>query len=122
MRRHWALATLLAAGCATTPPVAMAPASIPQEVQTLAVPGFADFLAVDGESVWATNKGRVERWSRQGKRAEVAMSHPCGAMAVASGSLWVADCKDRTLNRIDLQTAKTVAVVPTGVLNALVFA
>lgn len=89
----------------------------PREEQVLTVPGFADFLAVDGDSVWATNKGRVERWSRGGKRAEVAMTHPCGAMAIAAGSLWVADCKDGTLNRIDLKTARLLAAIPTGIAN-----
>lgn len=88
-----------------------------QSEQVLNVPGFADFLVVDRDSVWATNKGRVERWSRQGKLAEVAMSHPCGAMTTASGSLWVADCKDQTLSRIDLRTAKRAAVIPTGIAN-----
>lgn len=82
--------------------------------QVLAVPGFADFLAVDGDAVWVTNVGRVERWSRAGKLAEVVLSKPCGTMAIAAGSLWVADCKDRTLNRIDLASAKRVAVVRTG--------
>lgn len=106
------LAMLLAA--------APAPAdSQPREEQVLTVPGFADFLAVDGDSVWATNKGRVERWSRGGKLAEVAMTHPCGAMTIAEGSLWVADCKEGTLNRIDLKTAKLVAAIPTGIANPL---
>lgn len=85
--------------------------------QVLSVPGFADFITVDGATVWVTNKGRVERWSRQGKLAEVTMAHPCGAMAIASGSLWVADCKDRTLNRIDLKTARISAVIATGIAN-----
>ncbi|MBB5713827.1 streptogramin lyase [Sphingomonas aerophila] len=109
--RGWAAAAL---GCciALTPAMAAAPA---EQVQT--VPGFADFLAVDGDSVWATNVGRVERWSRSGKRAEVAMTRPCGAMAVAFRSLWVADCKQRTLNRIDLKTAKIIAAIPTGIAN-----
>jgi DNA-binding beta-propeller fold protein YncE len=88
--------------------------AVPRE-RVIDVPGFADFLAVDGATVWATNRGRVERWSRKGKLAEVAMSHPCGAMTISSGSLWVADCKDRTLNRIDLKTAKIAAVIPTGI-------
>jgi len=91
-------------------------AAVPKE-KVLTVPGFADFLAVDGSSVWATNRGRVERWSKKGKLAEVAMSHPCGAMAVSFGSLWVADCKDRTLNRIDLKTAQISAVIATGIAN-----
>jgi sugar lactone lactonase YvrE len=99
--------------------LALAPASAatPPEL-VISVPGFADFLAVDGDSVWATNKGRVERWSRAGKQAEVAMAHPCGAMAIAAGSLWVADCHDKTLNRIDLATAKIVAVIATGIASA----
>ncbi len=93
-----------------------ASAAVPK-AKVLTVPGFADFLAVDGKSVWATNRGRVERWSKKGKLAEVAMSHPCGAMAVAFGSLWVADCKEGTLNRIDLKTAQKSAVIPTGIAN-----
>lgn len=92
-------------------------AAFAQKERVLTVPGFADFLAVDGSSVWATNKGRVERWSKKRKLAEVAMEHPCGAMAVAFGSLWVADCKDRTLNRIDLKTAQKTAVIATGIAN-----
>jgi virginiamycin B lyase len=87
--------------------------AVPTE-KIINVPGFADFLAVDGTTVWATNRGRVEHWSKRKKLAEVAMSHPCGAMTVSSGSLWVADCKEKTLNRIDLKTAKIVAVIPTG--------
>lgn len=83
----------------------------------LTVPGFADFLAVDGSSVWVTNKGRVERWSNRRKLAEVAMARPCGAMAVAFGSLWVADCEERTLNRIDLKSARKIAVIATGIAN-----
>ena len=89
------------------------------EEQVIAVPGFADFLAVDGETVWVTNEGRVERWSRQGKLATVPMSHPCGAMAIADGALWVADCKDGTLNRIDIRSAKITATIATGIANPL---
>ncbi|PVX31099.1 Vgb family protein [Sphingomonas pokkalii] len=105
---------MLAALLAAAPPPADPQ---PREEQVLSVPGFADFLAVDGDSVWATNKGRVERWSRAGKLAEVAMAHPCGAMAIAEGALWVADCKEGTLNRIDLKTAKLLAAIPTGIAN-----
>lgn len=85
--------------------------------KVIKVPGFADFIAVDGTTVWVTNRGRVEHWSKNGKLAAVPMAHPCGAMAITSGSLWVADCKDLTLNRIDLKTAKISAVIPTGIAN-----
>ncbi len=122
MRWLWGATLLMTAGCAANPPVPMAsapPSTVPlaYEEQVLTVPGFADFLAVDGDSVWATNKGRVERWSRQGKLAEVAMAHPCGAMVIDAGSLWVADCKELTLNRIDIRAAKITATIPTGIAN-----
>ncbi|WP_443019827.1 Vgb family protein [Sphingomonas adhaesiva] len=86
-----------------------------QQEQVIAVPGFADFLAVDGDAVWATNKGRVERWARDGLKATVPMAHPCGAMAFARGTLWVADCDTRTLNRIDAAAGRVAASIPTGV-------
>lgn len=96
----------------------LAPPAWAQTEQVIPVPGFADFLAVDGDTVWATNTGRVERWSRTGKLAEVPVARPCGAMAIAAGSLWVANCKESVLTRIDLATAKVAATVPTGVANA----
>lgn len=109
------IAAALSVGAAA--PAAARTVSQPHKAQVITVPGFADFLAVDGDSVWATNKGRVERWSRTGKLAEVAMAHPCGAMAIAMGSLWVADCKQGTVNRIDLKTARLIAAIPTGIAN-----
>jgi streptogramin lyase len=93
------------------------PASAAPVETVINVPGFADFLAVDGDTVWATNKGRVERWSKSGKLAEVAMKHPCGAMTISAGSLWVADCEEKTLNRIDIATAKRTAVISTGLAS-----
>lgn len=82
--------------------------------EAIAVPGFADFLVVDGETVWATNAGRVEQWSRQGKKASVAMPKPCGTMAIAFGSLWVANCKGGEIYRIDPKTAQVLATIPAG--------
>ncbi len=94
-----------------------APAAQAQEEQLITGPGFADFLAVDGDTVWATNKGRVEQWARGGKRAEVPMTRPCGAMAVADHTLWVADCKEGALKRNDTRTAQITATIPTGIAN-----
>jgi YVTN family beta-propeller protein len=81
----------------------------------LDVPGFADFLAVDGDTVWATNDGRVEQWSTAGKVASVEVPRPCGAMSIAFGSLWVANCKGGEVYRIDPKTAKVVAIIPAGI-------
>ncbi|WP_206244771.1 Vgb family protein [Novosphingobium terrae] len=110
MRRLWAL-WMAAAGC-VLPVMAQA-----QTAQVIEVPGFADFLAVEGKTVWATNRGRVEHWSRKGKLAEVAMAHPCGAMALSHHTLWVADCKEGALKRIDTRTGTITATIPTGIAN-----
>jgi DNA-binding beta-propeller fold protein YncE len=111
MMKHRWLGVALSAGLGFGPALAA-----PVET-VIAVPGFADFLAVDGDSVWVTNKGRVERWSVAGKLAEMAMTKPCGAMTITAGSLWVADCSEKTLNRIDIRTATRTAVIPTGLAS-----
>lgn len=112
MQKLRILAAALAASISAFPSVALA-----HKEQVIDVPGSADFLAVDGDSVWATNIGKVERWARQGKLAEVAMSRPCGAMAIHAGSLWVADCKESALVRIDIQKSQKVVTIATGIAN-----
>ncbi|MFC0686598.1 Vgb family protein [Novosphingobium clariflavum] len=111
--RKFGLMALAAAGAFAT----ISATAHAQQEQVIEVPGFADFLAVDGKTVWATNRGKVEQWSRDGKLAEVPMTRPCGAMAIAEGSLWVADCKEGAVKRIDVKTAKLLATIPTGIAN-----
>jgi virginiamycin B lyase len=88
-------------------------------VATLKVPGSADFLALDGDDAWVTNEGRVEKLNA-GTVTPVAVApiaEPCGGMAVDFGSLWVADCRERTLLRVDLASHRVVATIPTGVAD-----
>jgi streptogramin lyase len=110
-----AMRTILLAAAASL--TATAAAAEPAKETVIPVPGFADFIAVDGPSIWVTNRAKVERWSRQGKLAESAMTRACGAMTVFGGSLWVADCKDNVLVRIDTRTAQRLAAIPTGIAN-----
>ncbi len=121
---------LAAAGCSQPPPViattkpvirpAIGPATEPATMlteQEIPAPGFADFLAVDGDSVWVTNRGRVEQWSVSGKLAEFAMPRPCGTMAIAAGSLWVAECTTRQVYRIALTGVAQQAMIATGLAD-----
>lgn len=111
-----ALAAFGAGNCLALLTGCVTPAPVPEEtVQT--VPGFADFIALDGDTVWVTNRGRVEHWSRAGKIAAVPVAHPCGALTVAYGALWVADCASRSLDRIDPKTNRVTAVIATGLAN-----
>ena len=112
------MASALAASCAeeAPPPPAQGP---PVELaeKALEVPGFADFLAVDGDAVWVTNDGRVEKWSTSEKLASFAVPRPCGTMAIAEGSLWVANCKGAEIYRINLASATLEAKVASGLAN-----
>lgn len=86
---------------------------------TLVIPGSADFLVADGRAVWVTNQGRVEKlvYDKPGPVATVALAEPCGAMVVAFGSLWVANCADSTVVRIDRSAGRIVARVRTGLAD-----
>jgi DNA-binding beta-propeller fold protein YncE len=86
---------------------------------TLKIPGSADFLAADGDDVWVTNRGRMERLQRDKAApvASVAVPRPCGGPVVTADSVWVANCTDRSLYRIDRQTAAVVATIPTGLAD-----
>jgi len=88
-------------------------------IATLTIPGFADFLAADGTAVWITNEGRVEklRHDRPSPVASVPVPEPCGAMTVAFGALWVANCRDSSVYRIDLEATKVVSVIRTGLAD-----
>lgn len=81
------------------------------------VPGFADFIAIDGDTAWVTNDGRVEQWSPSGLKAKADVPRPCGTMAIAAGSLWVANCKGGEVWRINLATAAVEAKIATGLAN-----
>lgn len=88
-------------------------------IWTLEVPGSADFLVLEGDDAWVTNQGRIEKL-RAGSPTPVAavpIAEPCGAMAIDFGSLWVVNCHDRTLVRVDLKSHRILAVIPTGVAD-----
>lgn len=95
--------------------LALASGAAAQQVQT--VPGYGDFLAVDGDSVWITNTGRIERWGRAGRLASVDLPGPCGTPAISGADLWVADCKLGALHRIDRRTARRTATIMTGIAD-----
>ncbi len=115
-----AIATALLALAACSPAVSQdepADASLEFEENVLDVPGFADFLTVDGETVWTTNDGRVEQWSTQELVASVAIPRPCGTMALYEGALWIANCEDANLYRVDTATAEVDEIIATGIAN-----
>ena len=112
MNRSLFLLPLLAASCTTA---VDEEASLAFAETVVEVPGFVDFLQVDGDTVWSTNEGRVEQWSREGKIATVEMPRPCGTMAMEAGSLWVGNCEGGELYRIGPGTGQVLARIPAGI-------
>ena len=88
-------------------------------VATLKIPGSVDFLAADGAAVWAINLGRIEKLER-GSAAPVASAlvpAACGVPAVGFDAVWVANCRDTTLCKVDPCSLRVVASVPTGLAD-----
>lgn len=88
-------------------------------IATLSIPGSADFLAADGRAVWVTNEGRVEKLvhNKPGPVLSVPLTEPCGALIVAFRSLWVANCADSTIVRIDRSAGRILARIKTGLAD-----
>lgn len=88
-------------------------------IATLKVPGFADFLVADGDQVWATNSGRVEKLQRDSALPVLStpVPRPCGAMEIGFGSVWVANCQDVSLYRINRETGRVEATIATGLAD-----
>jgi streptogramin lyase len=113
------LALAVLSACATEPP-SPDPGKLAFEETIVKVPGFVDFLTVDGDTVWATNatsrtEGKVEQWSPEGLVASVEMNRPCGTMALAEGFIWAANCPELGLYKIDTKTKQVVTKIDTGI-------
>lgn len=85
----------------------------------LKLDGFPDFLVPDSNDVWITNEKRVDKLSSKSSKPilSAAIPAPCGVMAVGFGSLWVANCTDKSVYRIDRRKGKITAIIPTGLAD-----
>ncbi|MVM34136.1 YncE family protein [Spirosoma sp. HMF4905] len=85
----------------------------------LKLDGYPDFLVPDNNNVWITNVKRIDKLSPTTNKPilSVPVPEPCGAMAVGFGAVWVANCSDKSIYRIDRLTGKLVAKIPTGLAD-----
>jgi streptogramin lyase len=81
--------------------------------------GYPDFFAVDGNDVWITNTKRIEKLSINSTKPVLTIDvpEPCGAPTVGFGSLWVENCSDKSIYRIDRTTGRVLAKIATGLAN-----
>jgi YVTN family beta-propeller protein len=104
-----------------TPGVQIPLASLKPEA-VFEVPGSPDWLAV-GDSVFVSNlpKNAVLRFDPKKNQVAATItvgSKPCSGLAVGFGSLWVPNCGDKTLSRVDLKTDKVTATFPIGIADS----
>jgi len=86
------------------------------------VPGSPDWIAVD-EDVWISNKPKdsVARLNPATNTVAATIQvgkRPCSGVAAAFGSLWVPNCGDQTLSRVDLKSGNVAATIPMTIGNS----
>jgi virginiamycin B lyase len=85
-------------------------------------PGSPDWIAVD-ESVWVSNRPKDSVARLDPKTNTVAATlavgtGPCSGLAVAFGSLWVPNCGDKTIARVDLGSGEVKPVIRTTIASS----
>jgi streptogramin lyase len=90
-----------------------------QPIATFDIPGAPDWMAID-EHVWISNspKGNVTRIDPAMNKivANIATGkRPCSGLATGFGSVWVPNCGDKTVSRIDLKTGKVTSTWPSTI-------
>lgn len=103
-------------------PAVRIPADKLVAIATFDIPGAPDWMAID-EHVWISNspKGNVTRIDPTTNRIVEHIDtgkRPCSGLAAGFGSVWVPNCGDKTVSRIDLKTGKVTATWPQTIGNS----
>jgi len=85
------------------------------------VPGAPDWMAIDKE-VWVSNEPK-NTVSRLDPASETVTTFtvgkaPCSGLAAAFGTLWVPNCGDSTVTRLDLKDGKVQATFPLTIADS----
>jgi virginiamycin B lyase len=86
------------------------------------VPGTPDWMVLDRE-VWITS-AQKNTVSRIDPRANRVVEHivvgkgPCSGLASGFGSIWVPNCGDKTITRLDAKTGKATATWPQTIAHS----
>lgn len=72
-----------------------------------------------GDAVWVMNSPkelvvRIDGKTNKALEPVVGFHKPCSGLAIGFGSVWVPNCGDHSISRIDLKTAQLTATLPIG--------
>jgi streptogramin lyase len=86
------------------------------------IPGAPDWMAVD-EHLWISNapKNNVTRIDPAINKIVdniTVGARPCSGLAAGFGTVWVPNCGDKTVSRIDLKSGKVTATFPLTIGNS----
>ena len=86
------------------------------------IPGVPDWIAIDAH-VWISNypKNSVTRIDPVANKIVETIAvgkHPCSGLAAGLGSLWVPNCGDSTITRLNLKDGKVEATLPYGAADS----
>ena len=89
---------------------------------TFDIPGAPDWMVID-EHVWISNspKNNVTRIDPATDKIvdNIAVgARPCSGLAAGFGSVWVPNCGDKTVSRIDLKSGNVAATFPLTIGNS----
>ena len=92
------------------------PSALLEPIATFDIPGTPDWMAID-EHVWISNspKGNVTRIDPKTNRIVEHIAtgkRPCSGLAAGFGSVWVPNCGDKTVSRIDLRSGAVTTTFP----------
>ena len=86
------------------------------------IPGSPDWIAV-GDDIWVSNKPgnnvtRIDPRTNTVKQTISGFEKPCSGLAIGFGSLWVPNCGNQTLSRVDLQTGNLTKSISTSIADS----
>ncbi len=111
---------VVAKGVAT--PGVQIPISLLKPEAVFEVPGSPDWMAI-GEAFWISNypKGNVTRIDPKTNKIVAVIETgkgACSGLAIGFGSLWVPNCGDKNIVRVDLVSGKITATLPIPVADS----
>ena len=91
-------------------------------VATVQIGGSPDWIAIDAD-VWVSNKPknivtRIDPRTNTIAQTISGFDKPCSGLAVGFESLWVPNCGNQALSRVDLKTGRITSTIAVGIADS----
>jgi virginiamycin B lyase len=105
-----------------TSPGVKIPVTKLEPIAVFDIPGAPDWMVID-QQVWVSNSPRnsvtrIDPGTNRLVENITVGARPCSGLAAGFGSLWVPNCGDKTVSRVDLSTGQVTATWPATIGNS----